>query len=464
MKSVDSKKLAYCFLVSNEGRDFHILLPIVYFLERFRNFEIEFKFVWQAHCIYFNPPDLVIVPNIRGNNMYYEVAKYAYDNDILVYYHDSEGNFNTKTDFDWWGYNLVKKFLCPVQYAWNERVQKYVEHKYHFPPGTFKISGGVGFDRYQYLPDANRTEILKAFNKEGYKKVVGYAGWAFGKLHNKEFSDLSIVSEWGEGKARLWIEAQRDFVRDVLSFAIKNNPDVLFILKKHPRENFESDNRDSPNEMNVFLDCPNVLYLKNEVPIHELIKISDVWTSYESTSAMEAWLIGVPTVCIKNDQSLEYKWSSIYEGSLMASTPEEFSNKLSLLFDGESEDDLLSIEQKQKRHAIISDSIGYSDGLNHLRALKYFLPYLSQNSRVRRPRVNFKFIRLMVLLKVGVFLYPFFPLLFKKIHVLNKHIWMFKEYRLLEVKKEKERYYGCLDDYYLRLGINSESQALSLIE
>lgn len=464
MKSADSKKLAYCFLVSNEGRDFHILLPIIYFLERFRNFKVEFKFVWQANCIYSNPPELVIVPNTRGNNMYYEIAKYAYDNNILVYHHDSEGNFSTMTDFDWWGYNLVKKFLCPVQYAWNERVLRYVEHKYHFPPGTIKISGGVGFDRYHYLPDVNRNEILKAFNKEGYKKVVGYAGWAFGKLYNKEFNDLPIVSAWGEEKARNWIETQRDFVREVLGFAIKNNPDVLFILKKHPRENFESDNRDSPNEMNVFLDYPNVLYLKNEVPIHELIQISDVWTSYESTSAMEAWLIGVPTLCIKNEQALEYKWSSIYEGSLLASTPEEFSNKLRRVLNGDKEADLLSMEQKQKRHAILSDSIGFSDGLNHLRALKYFLPYLSKKEMVKHPRVNLKFIRLMILLKAGVLLYPVFPRLFKKIHVLNKHIWMFKEYRLLEVKTEKDRYYTSLNDYYRRLGISSETQALSMID
>jgi hypothetical protein len=41
---------------------------------------------------------------------------------------------------------------------------------------------------------------------------------------------------------------------------------------------------------------------------------------------------------------------------------------------------------------------------------------------------------------------------------------MFKEYRLLEVKTEKERYYNSLNDYYRRLGISSETQALSMIE
>lgn len=48
----NSKKLAYCFLVSNEGRDFHLLLPFIYYLEKFENFEVQFEFVWNAHKIY----------------------------------------------------------------------------------------------------------------------------------------------------------------------------------------------------------------------------------------------------------------------------------------------------------------------------------------------------------------------------------------------------------------------------
>jgi hypothetical protein len=117
-----------------------------------------------------------------------------------------------------------------------------------------------------------------------------------------------------------------------------------------------------------------------------------------------------------------------------------------------------------KREAIGCESIGFSDGWNHLRALKFFLPYLSNKRVLKRPLVNLKFIRLMILLKAGVLLYPVFPGLFKKIHVLNKHIWMFEEYRLLEVKREKERYYNSLNDYYRRLGISSETQALSMID
>jgi surface carbohydrate biosynthesis protein len=464
MKSVKRKKLAYCFLISNESRDFHILLPVIYYLERFKDFEVHFIFVWQAHVIYQNPPELVILPNTRGNNMYYEIADYAFKNGITIYHHDSEGNFDTSGNFDWWGYNLKKKFYCPVQFAWNERVKTYVENKYGFPEDTVKVSGGVGFDRYKYLPEIDRQSILSQFGKEKYRKIVGYAGWAFGKIYNKEFSEFRMAEEWGEKAAKEWMIDQRDFVREVLQYAIEKHPDTLFILKKHPRENFESDNRDSPNEMNVLLEYPNVLYLKNEVPIHELIQITDVWVSYESTSAMEAWLIGTPTICIKNEKSLEFHWSDVHEGCLLASDQHSFSQFLTQIIDEQQKEaDLLTSNKKNRRKEILTNAIGFSDGLNHIRAMKWFAPYLDEPKSRKRPAINLKFLRLAVLLLIGKSLYPVFPSLFRQIPVLNKHIWLFKEYKLEEVKVEKKRYYPCLDRFYDHLHIKTEIDALDLV-
>lgn len=444
MKS-PTKKIAYCYLVSNESRDFYLLIPIIYYLEKFENYEVKFEFVWNAHHIRQQRPDLVILPNSRGLNLYFEIAKYCFENDILVFNHDSEGNFNTSIDYDFWGYNLEKKHYCPVQFTWNQRVKDFLISKYNITETDIKVSGAPGFDKYQYLSKIKREEILSKYNLDHFKKVIGYAGWAFGKLYNPELEDVlaNIAKPGAIGKK--WLEEQRDIVEVSLEAAIKKNTDVLFILKKHPRENFESDYRDSRNEMNRLAHYPNVLYLKDEEEIQDLIQISDLWMAFESTSIMEAWLMNIPTLMINDD--IHFHRVDLHHGSVIVRNQQELVGAIDELYEKSNTAYFSPIETLNKRSKIIQNSIGYSDGKNHLRCIYFFNEYLNTTSpKTKKAKFNARFYRLYLLLHLGKYFY--IKSLFEKLPKFKKTVWIFENYKLEKVNDQKKSVYKDLDTFY----------------
>ncbi|MEN9997726.1 MAG: hypothetical protein RI922_716 [Bacteroidota bacterium] len=447
-----NKKIAYCFLVSNEARDFYLLAPIIYYLENFENYSVSFEFIWDAHKIRKKRPDLVILPNSRGHLLYYQVAKYCVENEILVFNHDSEGNFNSKIDYDFWAYNADRKNLCPIQFTWNQRIKDYLINKYQLSESIVKVSGAPGFDKYAYLKPIDREALLKKHGYSSFKKVVGYAGWAFGKLYNPEINDvLSNINKPGD-TGKKWLEEQRDIVENALKAAIEKYSDVLFILKKHPRENFESDYRDSRNEMNQLANYPNVFYLKDEIEIQDLIQISDLWMAFESTSIMEAWLLNIPTLIINGDAS--FNRVDLHTGSLHATNSEEVLKAFDELYSNNNIAYFNGPEVVKKRNAIFSNSIGFADGLNHLRSMQAFKPYLADDSVKNRPSINWKFFRLYWLLHVGKYFYV--PSIFKMLPKLKKTVWVFENYSLEKIKKQKREVYKDLDLFYAKQNLPSK--------
>ncbi len=447
-----SSKIAYCFLVSNEARDFYLLAPIIYYLEKFENYSVTFEFIWDAHKIRNKRPDLVILPNSRGHLLYYQVAKYCVENNILVFNHDSEGNFNSEVDYDFWAFNADRKNLCPIQFTWNQRVKNFLIQKYQLNTEVIHVSGAPGFDKYAYLQPIDRESLLKKHGYGNFKKVVGYAGWAFGKLYNQELNDvLSNINKPGEN-GKIWLEEQRDIVENALREAIETYPDVLFILKKHPRENFESDYRDSRNEMNRLANYPNVFYLKDEIEIQDLIQISDLWMAFESTSIMEAWLLNIPTLIINGDANFDRV--DLHTGSLHATNSREVLKAFEELYTNNNISYFNGPEIVTRRNAIFSNSIGFADGLNHLRCMQVFKPFLKNDSIKKKPNINWKFLRLYWLLHLGKYFY--IPSIFKKLPKLKKTVWVFENYRLDKINKQKKEVYKDLDLFYSKHDLASK--------
>ncbi|MFN5984264.1 MAG: BFO_1060 family glycosyltransferase [Fluviicola sp.] len=457
MKSVSEiKKKGHCYLVSNETRDYYLLLPIIYFLETYKNYSISLEFIWDAHKIKTEKPDLVILPNTRGHNLYYEVGKYCIENDILVFSHDSEGNFNNTEKTDYWGYNKTKELFCPIVFTWNLRIKNYLNQSCGIPIEKIKISGSPIFDKYIYLKPKTRTEILSKYKKDHFTKVVGYAGWAFGKIYNKELNDVLVYLDKGKEEGINWLTNQRDFVENCLKTLIELHPDTLFILKKHPRENFESDFRDSRNEMNRLKDFPNVLYLKDEEEIQDLIGISDLWMAFESTSIMEAWLLNVPTMLINEID--DFKRVSLHQGSFKVNTIEKAIQAFEKLFSENDKSFFNPSNIVEKRNKIFADSIGYSDGLNHLRAINFFSPYLENNSsKNKKIKTNYKFLRLYLLLHIGKFFYS--KRIFSKLPKFKKTIWVFENYKLTKIKNQKKSVYEDLAIFYKKMDLKNKIES-----
>jgi surface carbohydrate biosynthesis protein len=450
-----TKKIAYCFLVSSERRDFYLLIPIIYFLENYLNYTVSFEFVWDADKIRRRPPHLVLLPNTRGNSLYYEIGKYCEDNQIPLFAHDSEGNFSTAIPYDFWAYNLSKRPLTLPVMTWNARVKDFLMERYALPRENIVVTGAPGFDKYQYLKKKDRALFLQKYGQTDKRKIIGYAGWAFGKLENKELNDLlSNINKSGDS-GKQWLEAQRDAVEDALKKAIEHFPDYLFVLKKHPRENFESDLRDSRNEMNRLTNYPNVLYLKESEEIQDLIEVSDLWVAFESTSIMEAWLSEKPTVLINPD--VHFTRSELYKGSAIVYDAEAFLNVLSQFDAGDlsyfNQAELLAV-----RNAILSNSIGFTDGLNHLRAINCSLDVFSKpDSNLVKPSFNWTFFKRSILLNIGRFF--FIESIFKRLPKFKKTVWLFKNRSLLEINQLKPAIYKDLDQFYVKQDLPTKIQS-----
>ena len=252
----------------------------------------------------------------------------------------------------------------------------------------------------------------------------------------------------GKEEGIRWMEHNRDIVEECLKAAIEKYPDVLFILKKHPRENFESDYRDSRNEMNRLKDYPNVLYIKDEIEIQDLIHISDLWMAFESTSIMEAWLMNTPTLLMNENEN--FNRVNIYKGALVAHTVEETLQAFHHLY---SLKDLAYFNNEsvlRHRKKIISESIGFDDGLNHLRSIKYFRPCLQQISassgQKKQVKLNLTFFRLYFLINIGKLFYN--HAVFKRLPKFKKTIWVFENRKLDLLKKKRKLIYPYMDEFY----------------
>ena len=57
----------------------------------------------------------------------------------------------------------------------------------------------------------------------------------------------------------------------------------------------------------------NVVYLCEEESIHDLISVSDIWTCFESTTALESWLMNKQTIFINPE--IEFSRDFLYKGS-----------------------------------------------------------------------------------------------------------------------------------------------------
>lgn len=447
-----------CFLQEDKGRDVEIVLPIVYAAERFLNCKIDFELKWNAYLIYLKKPEFVIIPaNCQGSKMYHDITKYCVSQNIRVFSFISEGNFNEKIGYDYYGFNIDRYFYQDYICSWSERTQKYMQQ--HSPKEKDKIvlTGASGFDRFKIYDFGDKKEFLRKYDKEKYQKIISYSGWAFGKVQyaqgRKELeANLSVQKEVGVVK---WVEAQRQEVRDMLKVAIEAYPDVLFVLKQHPSEYYPGLNIEEQNEMTELLGYPNVLYLQGQSEaIHDVISIADIVLGFETTSAIETWLMeSTPTIFLNKD--LGFSRVDVYKGCLIAQNGNDLVNYIDEFYRNNSIKEFLEPKLKEQRKLIIKNTIGYDDGLNHLRHLNYLNKTLL---KIDKNQINYKkssyFKRLYLFFKIIKPLYK--AKIVSKWPWFSKFNWVFERYKLSNVKVLQEKYKPFMESFYQIKQIDKE--------
>lgn len=453
MKFMNRKFKVLCFTDDAAGRDVEMVLPIKIFAEKFLSCEFSHALNIDIHQIYKVKPDLILQANTVGSNLYFEISKIAHEQNIPIFALISEGNFRTDGSFDFWGFNRDKKFYQEYVCCWSERTAEFLKKEVPEAKEKIVVTGGVGFDRYSIYKFMQKEYFLSKYNKNEYKKIVGYAGWAFGKLDHKRGKEELLIWAKGDEAKLLWIEEQRKKVRDILKEAIENNPDILFILKQHPQENAPEKPDPVKNEMSELTHFKNVIYLCNEESIHDIISVSDLWASFESTTALEAWLMNKQTIFINPEP--DFNRDELYKGTVLVHSSSELQNKINQFYSNGRINEFFQAEKESIRKRLIKDIIGYGDGLNHVRAC-YFLNQSLEKSKTQNLVYKFHFWHWLVYVLIRIAAPFYYRKIFSKIFKLKKHLWVFENYKMEKLNQLFTHYSSFLTQFYNALNIDRE--------
>lgn len=444
----ENKKIrVLCFTDDAVGRDVEMLLPIRSFAENFLNCEFYHALNIDIHQIYKIKPDIILQANTIGSNLYFEISKIAHEQNIPLFALISEGNFRTDGSFNYWGFNRDKKFYQEYICCWSERTANFLKEKEPEYKNKIVVTGGVGFDRYSIYEFMKKDEFLQKYNKTNYKKVIGYAGWAFGKLDHKRGREELLYWAKGDEKKINWIEEQRQLVRDILRNAIEEFNDTLFILKQHPQENAPERPEPVKNEMSELANYENVIYLCNEESIHDLISVADIWTCFESTTALESWLMRKQTVFINPDPN--FNRDPLYKGSALAKNYNELKNFINQFYVSGKIEQFFSEEKENQRKKLIKDIIGFGDGLNHIRAGYYFQKTIKRYlQEEKKPVYKFHFWHWLVYVLIRI-AGPFYNRnIYSKLWKFKKHLWVFENYKMEKLEKLYSKYQKYFSQFY----------------
>ncbi|MGF1637080.1 MAG: BFO_1060 family glycosyltransferase [Cyclobacteriaceae bacterium] len=448
MHSTDSSRVVLCFVDNDAGRDVEMLLPLVYFIESLPGVKVIFNFIWDVHAIYRKKPDIVLLPNTVGSKLYFQISQYANECGIPVFALISEGNMRTDGSFHYWGYNTDKTFYQQFVCFWSRRTLDFMKKELPEQANKLVLTGATGFDRYSIYEFVKKEAYLKRLNLTKFKKVIGYAGWAFGKLTNAQGRDEMLAFFKGDESRLQWAEKQMLAVEEILRKVITDNPDILFVLKRHPNEANPSIVEEGRNEMNPLKNLPNVRYVKDEDDLHDLISVSDLWLGFETTTTLEAWLMkeNMPTILVNPDP--DFNRDALYQGSVMVQSAGELQQLMDEFYASGLVLSFLASDLIVKRKTLIRDTIGFSDGLNHVRAGCYFKQVLDLTGGSTGSKVKFspRYFCMYCLMEMGKYFYV--KEIFMKLPKFKKTVWIFEKFRLKNIPLLQAKYKPYMEKFY----------------
>ena len=436
-----------CFLDSDRGRDPEILIPLIYYIERFENCNVSYAVTWDIHEIFLKKPDVILIANTIGSANHFNISKYAYNSGIKVFALISEGNFRTNGTFNYWGYNTDKFYYQEKICLWSKRTYDFLTKEVPDEKEKMVLTGATGFDRYKIYKFNNKETFCKIHGIRYYDKIIGYAGWAFGKLFNDQGrNEIRFLHKDNPNRLK-WMEEQMYLVEDILKETIINNPDILFILKRHPNEANQSITKKGMNEMMRLESFPNVLYFDKNVGINDILNVADIWTGFETTTTLEYWLLKKSASILINPDP-DFKRDRLYQGSLICRNAKDFQIRIDEYYENGEIKDFYAEELVVIRSQLIRETIGFDDGLNHLRTGFYFSEMLKLGLDKNKKYIKFKF-KLYIkhlILKIGYLVYN--EQIFSKIPKVNKHVWIFKLNKFKNIIFLKNEYKKYLDAFY----------------
>ncbi len=368
---------------ASKGRDIDIVEPVLSYLELKYGLKIVRESILNAeYKLLKYKPKVFIISNEIGAFENVNAVKFASKIGIKVVTLVSEGDFvdgDKRIKEFFWGWNKEEVFYEDLHLQWSERnitlIHKYVTNSKFY---NLKVSGATGFDRYKILPFLRKEDFLLKYKRSNYKKVIGLAAWGFDQLlgeYSKIFKNELEIRIGGAELLNFHITA-KDLLKNIYQKIIETNPDILFILKHHPA--VEQKEYTEFYELDKY---PNTITIQSEENIADIINVSDIWIAYESTTCLEAWLLGKQTMLV-NPLGGDFKRSEIYRGSPIKISYEETQKAIEEFY---KNNHLLGFKElEETRRQIITKVIEWDDGKNHIRAAEYIYELFS--SPLKKPR------------------------------------------------------------------------------
>lgn len=364
-----------------DGRDPNIVEPVLLYLES-EGFTVSRGCIFDYQEIIKKvKPRAIVISNTIGDKINFDMIKYANSLGIYTISLISEGDYpdNSQALNFIWGWNKKKHYIEDLHLEWSTKNINLIKKYAKVDTKKIFVSGATGFDRYKLLNFESKDEFLKKNGLEKFKKVIGYAGWGFDLMdpegiYYSNYNDM-IDSNYNDIHLKEYTDS-RQKINEILKKLIKNNPDTLFILKHHPGEVEEA-----RTEFYGIESQENVYNIKgSQMGVSDVINICDLWMAFESTTCLEAWLLGKESMLLR-PLELTYPESMISRGSLKFCDYEEIQNILNHLGDNSilHDEDILRV-----RKQIIKNLIEYDDGLNHVRAGEYVRQFLELNKEKKK--------------------------------------------------------------------------------
>lgn len=327
-------------------------------------------------------PSLLLLVNTIGSKLAIEMAKYAKKIGITVVSLFGEGVFSKDTISQCiWGHNKSKEIIDDFRLVWNKGAYKLVIEAHPNLSHTTYIGGSVGADNYVI---GNTKSILPSSLKNEYSCVVGVGCWNFCLTNPNDHRYEIFKNDVGEMELDRIVEDGKLFNEEIIKL-IECQPDVLFLIKEHPhKSNFHG--ASGVDGTKVF---DNVIFVDKDENIVDCINSSDIWLSYESTTALEAWLCGVQTALLNPMgvnfmtcwRSLVYKGQPNYENAIL------WMHAIDSFKVSGTIPDFESLQQERKQ--LLSDTFGYSDGFNHVRVGNFIIDVLNNKITTSNCASNF---------------------------------------------------------------------------
>ncbi|KIM12168.1 MAG: hypothetical protein KU38_04515 [Sulfurovum sp. FS08-3] len=360
-------------------RDLHIVLPVLTYLKK--RFSVTYQTVSIFNGYYYilkHKPKMIIISNFQGAGVNNEIVKTAFLSGIKIVTLISEGNVKKEELEQFlWGWNRDKKFYVDKMLVWSKRSENIFLSRYPDLQSQLSTTGATGFDRYKLLTFMPKHDFLNE-NQLKFKKIIGIAAWSFDhmygdyfKQHEKHYLDVFSQEQ---------IDMHRnDLVKLQIIYKklIEYNKDILFILRYHPGTiDFEK------NEFYCLEHYNNVFvsnrFQNNQYMISDLINISDIWIGYETTTALEAWLLGKQTFLINPTRS-DFIRENVHKGSPIVKTTEEAQKLIDEFYSNCTIKAFENLEKERKK--IIKDTIEYDDAKNHQRAAEEIIKVFNEEDR-----------------------------------------------------------------------------------